>query len=50
MSLKLVVKQAESNAPLALVFTDMVGSSAAKRATSLGADSSSRDEAYLSAV
>jgi len=50
MSLKLVVKPAESNAPLALVFTDMVGSSAAKRATSLGADASTRDEAYLSAV
>jgi class 3 adenylate cyclase/tetratricopeptide (TPR) repeat protein len=37
-------------APLALVFTDVVGSSAAKRAAELGADASARDEAYLSAV
>jgi class 3 adenylate cyclase/tetratricopeptide (TPR) repeat protein len=36
--------------PLTLVFTDMVGSSAAKRAVSLGEDDSARDEAYLDAV
>ena len=36
--------------PIALVFTDMVGSSAAKRAASLGPDSSSRDRAYLANI
>ena len=36
--------------PIALVFTDMVGSSAAKRAASLGADASSRDRAYLANI
>jgi len=39
-----------ASTPLTLVFTDMVGSSAAKRAASLGADASTRDEAYLDAV
>lgn len=42
--------EASMVAPLALVFTDVVGSSAAKRAASLGADPATRDEAYLSAV
>jgi hypothetical protein len=32
--------------PLALVFTDMVGSSAAKRAASLGGSSADRDAAW----
>jgi class 3 adenylate cyclase/tetratricopeptide (TPR) repeat protein len=36
--------------PLALVFTDMVGSSAAKRAASLGSDASARDRAYLEGI
>jgi len=38
------------DAPLALVFTDMVGSSAAKRAEALGADANSRDRAYLEGI
>jgi eukaryotic-like serine/threonine-protein kinase len=33
--------------PIALVFTDVVGSSAAKRAAALGPDASARDRAYL---
>jgi class 3 adenylate cyclase/tetratricopeptide (TPR) repeat protein len=37
-------------APLALVFTDVVGSSAAKRAAELGADASARDRAYLQGI
>src|SRR5271156_786701 len=37
-------------APLTLVFTDMVGSSAAKRAASLGADAQERDRAYLEGI
>ena len=36
--------------PLALVFTDMVGSSAVKRAETLGADASARDHAYLEGI
>jgi class 3 adenylate cyclase/tetratricopeptide (TPR) repeat protein len=36
--------------PVALVFTDMVGSSAAKRAASLGGDSGERDAAFLAAI
>ncbi len=36
--------------PIALVFTDMVGSSAAKRAASLGGDSGERDAAFLNAI
>ena len=36
--------------PLALVFTDMVGSSAAKRADSLGPDASARDRAFLEGI
>jgi class 3 adenylate cyclase/tetratricopeptide (TPR) repeat protein len=36
--------------PITLVFTDMVGSSAAKRAASLGPDSTSRDRAYLAGI
>ncbi len=36
--------------PLALVFTDMVGSSAAKRAEALGPDASARDHAYLEGI
>ena len=36
--------------PLTLVFTDMVGSSAAKRAASLGADAHERDRAYLEGI
>ena len=36
--------------PLTLVFTDMVGSSAAKRAASLGDDASERDRAYLEGI
>ncbi len=36
--------------PLALVFTDMVGSSAAKRADSLGQDATARDHAYLESI
>jgi class 3 adenylate cyclase/tetratricopeptide (TPR) repeat protein len=43
-------EQAESAAPLALVFTDVVGSSAAKRAAELGADASARDRAYLQGI
>ncbi len=38
------------SSPITLVFTDMVGSSAAKRAASLGSDSSSRDRAYLAGI
>jgi class 3 adenylate cyclase/tetratricopeptide (TPR) repeat protein len=49
MPLKLV-QQAESTAPLALVFTDMVGSSAAKRAASLGENANARDKAYLESI
>jgi eukaryotic-like serine/threonine-protein kinase len=49
MPLKLV-KPAESTAPLALVFTDVVGSSAAKRAAELGIDASARDRAYLQGI
>ena len=49
MPLKLV-KPVESTAPLALVFTDVVGSSAAKRASSLGPDASSRDRAFLESI
>ncbi len=36
--------------PITLVFTDMVGSSAAKRASSLGQDSTARDRAYLEGI
>ncbi len=36
--------------PLALVFTDMVGSSAAKRADSLGQDANARDRAFLEGI
>jgi class 3 adenylate cyclase/tetratricopeptide (TPR) repeat protein len=36
--------------PLALVFTDMVGSSAAKRAASLGDNANARDRAYLEGI
>lgn len=36
--------------PLALVFTDVVGSSAAKRAAELGPDASARDRAYLQGI
>ena len=39
-----------ASAPLTLVFTDMVGSSAAKRSATLGADSATRDGAYLDAI
>lgn len=39
-----------STTPLVLVFTDMVGSSAAKRAEALGADASARDHAYLESI
>jgi eukaryotic-like serine/threonine-protein kinase len=49
MPLKLV-QQAASTQPLALVFTDMVGSSAAKRAASLGENASARDKAYLESI
>jgi class 3 adenylate cyclase/tetratricopeptide (TPR) repeat protein len=49
MPLKLV-QQAESTEPLVLVFTDMVGSSAAKRAASLGGNASARDKAYLESI
>jgi class 3 adenylate cyclase/tetratricopeptide (TPR) repeat protein len=42
--------QPESAAPIALVFTDIVGSSAAKRAASLGPDASARDRAYLEGI
>jgi class 3 adenylate cyclase/tetratricopeptide (TPR) repeat protein len=35
---------------MALVFTDMVGSSAAKRATSLGGDAATRDGAFIDAI
>jgi class 3 adenylate cyclase/Flp pilus assembly protein TadD/predicted negative regulator of RcsB-dependent stress response len=49
MPLKLV-QQAESTEPLALVFTDMVGSSAAKRAASLGENANARDKAYLESI
>jgi len=45
-----LVDQAVSPAPLALVFTDMVGSSAAKRDTSLGDNPTIRDSNYLDAV
>jgi eukaryotic-like serine/threonine-protein kinase len=38
------------DSPLALVFTDMVGSSAAKRAATLGADANTRDRAYLEGI
>ena len=36
--------------PITLLFTDVVGSSAAKRAASLGPDSTSRDRAYLAGI
>jgi len=36
--------------PITLMFTDVVGSSATKRAVSLGADISSRDRAYLAGI
>jgi class 3 adenylate cyclase/tetratricopeptide (TPR) repeat protein len=36
--------------PITLVFTDIVGSSAAKRAGTLGADASARDRAYLESI
>ena len=39
-----------SSAPITLVFTDMVGSSAAKRDATLGADAVARDEAFLDVV
>jgi len=44
------IEHAESAAPLTLVFTDMVGSSAAKRASDLGDSADTRDGAYLDAV
>lgn len=37
-------------APIALVFTDMVGSSAAKRGAALGSDVRTRDRAYLESI
>jgi eukaryotic-like serine/threonine-protein kinase len=40
----------QPTAPLVLVFTDMVGSSAAKRAATLGPDASARDHAYLEGI
>jgi class 3 adenylate cyclase/tetratricopeptide (TPR) repeat protein len=40
----------QSTTPLALVFTDMVGSSLAKRAEALGPDASARDHAYLEGI
>ncbi len=40
----------DSSTPITLVFTDMVGSSAAKRAATLGADAVARDEAFLDVV
>lgn len=40
----------QATTPITLVFTDMVGSSAAKRATALGADAVARDEAFLDVV
>jgi eukaryotic-like serine/threonine-protein kinase len=39
-----------ATSPIALVFTDMVGSSAAKRAASLGGDSGERDAAFLAGI
>jgi class 3 adenylate cyclase len=39
-----------TGAPIALVFTDMVGSSAAKRDTALGSDVSTRDRAFLGGI
>ena len=36
--------------PITLMFTDMVGSSAAKRAQTLGSDASARDRAYLEGI
>jgi class 3 adenylate cyclase/tetratricopeptide (TPR) repeat protein len=45
-----LVEQSVSAAPLALVFTDMVGSSAAKRDASLGDNPTIRDSNYLDAV
>jgi len=36
--------------PITLMFTDMVGSSAAKRAIELGPDASTRDRAYLASI
>ena len=49
MSLK-VLTPAESAIPLTLVFTDMVGSSAAKRASTLGDTPTTRDGNFLDAV
>ena len=49
MPLKLV-KPVESTGPLTLVFTDVVGSSAAKRAAELGIDATARDRAYLQGI
>jgi class 3 adenylate cyclase/tetratricopeptide (TPR) repeat protein len=46
-------KQASARAeapPIALVFTDMVGSSAAKRAASLGGNATERDSAFLDSI
>jgi class 3 adenylate cyclase/tetratricopeptide (TPR) repeat protein len=39
-----------SSTPFALVFTDMVGSTAAKRAASLGENETTRDSNYLEAI
>jgi eukaryotic-like serine/threonine-protein kinase len=36
--------------PIILVFTDVVGSSAAKRAAALGSDATARDRAYLASI
>jgi class 3 adenylate cyclase/tetratricopeptide (TPR) repeat protein len=44
------VVPASNSIPLTLVFTDIVGSSAAKRAASLGADVRERDRAYLEGI
>jgi class 3 adenylate cyclase/predicted Zn-dependent protease len=40
----------QATTPITLVFTDMVGSSAAKRAAGLGVDAAARDEAFLDVV
>ena len=40
----------QATTPITLVFTDMVGSSAAKRASTLGADDVARDKAFLDVV
>ncbi len=47
---KMEPNEQQAARPITLVFTDMVGSSAAKRAAGSGADAVARDEAFLDGV